>query len=185
MTRNLRLALLIAAISTLAAIYGYFFAQRQTEALPPAESAPTADAAGHLLSLTLPDLSGQPQALSQWKGKVLVANFWATWCPPCKEEMPEFSRISIEHADNGVQFVGISVDSAEKVAAFQKEIAVSYPLLVAKLEIMDLAADLGNRPKGLPFTVVLRPDGQMQQAKLGKFAAADLEKAIQSALQPH
>jgi thiol-disulfide isomerase/thioredoxin len=185
MSRVARHSLLIVAVSTLAAVAGYYFGRPQTVTPPAAESAPTADAPARLLALTLPDLQGKPQPLAQWRGKVLVANFWATWCPPCKEEMPEFSRISSKYAPNGVQFVGISIDSAEKVAAFQKEIGVSYPLLISTLEVLDLSSDLGNRAKALPFTVILRPDGSPQQVKLGKFATPDLEKAIEAALRPN
>ena len=185
MSRAGRLALVIAAVSTLAAVGGYFFGNPRQAPPPPLEAIPTSDAAARLLALTLPDLEGKPQALSQWKGRVLVVNFWATWCPPCKEEMPEFSRLNRELSLNGVQFVGISIDTADKVFAFSKETPVSYPLLISGLESLDLASDLGNRAKGLPFTVVLRPDGSPQQVKLGKFATSDLEKAIRSASQPH
>ncbi len=185
MSRAGRLALLIVAASTLAAGAGYYFGNLRQVAPPPIEAVPTANAAARLLSLTLPDLEGKPQALSQWKGKVLVVNFWATWCPPCKEEMPEFSRLNKEFSPNGVQFVGISIDTAEKVLAFSKETPVSYPLLISNLDSLDLASDLGNRAKGLPFTIILQPDGSPQQVKLGKFATPDLEKAIRSASQPH
>lgn len=185
MSRIVRHSLLIIAVSTLAATAGYFYGRPQPVSPPPPESAPTADAPARLLALTLPDLEGKSQSLSQWKGKVLVVNFWATWCPPCKEEMPEFSRISSKYAKNGVQFVGISIDSAEKVLAFSKEVEISYPLLISNLETLDLSSDLGNRAKALPFTVILRPDGTPQQVKLGKFATPDLEKAIQSALLPN
>jgi thiol-disulfide isomerase/thioredoxin len=82
---------------------------------------------------------------------VLVVNFWATWCPPCKEEMPEFSRLNTKYAPNGVQFVGISLDSADKVAAFKEETEISYPLLIGNLETLDLSSDLGNRAKALPL----------------------------------
>ena len=98
--------------------------------------------------------------------------------------MPEFSRLNTKYALNGVQFVGISIDSADKVTEFRKEMVISYPLLISNLETLDLSSDLGNRAKGLPFTVVIRPDGQPQQIKLGKYATADLEKAILAALQP-
>lgn len=185
MSRAGRLALLIVAASTLAAGAGYYFGNLRQVAPPPIEAVPTANAAARLLSLTLPDLEGKPQALSQWKGKVLVVNFWATWCPPCKEEMPEFSRLNKEFSPNDVQFVGISIDTADKVLAFSKETPVSYPLLISNLDSLDLASDLGNRAKGLPFTIILRPDGSPQQVKLGKFATPDLEKAIRSASQPH
>jgi thiol-disulfide isomerase/thioredoxin len=184
MSKVVRRSLLIIAVSTLAATAGYFFGKPQQVSPPPPEALPTADAPGRLLALTLPDLEGKPQSLSQWKGKVLVVNFWATWCPPCKEEMPEFSRLNSKYASNGVQFVGISIDSAEKVAAFHKETEISYPLLISNLETLELSSDLGNRAKALPFTVILRPDGRPQQVKLGKYATPELEIAIQSALQP-
>lgn len=184
MSKAVRHSLLIIAVSTLAATAGYFVGRPQPVTHPPPEAAPTVDAPARLLALTLPDLDGQPQSLSQWKGKVLVANFWATWCPPCKEEMPEFSRINLKYASNGVQFVGISIDSAEKVAAFRKEIEISYPLLIGNLDTLDSSSDLGNRAKALPFTVILRADGSLQQVKLGKYATEALEETIQAALGP-
>jgi len=185
MSKAVRLALLLMVVSTLAALAGYFFGRPQPIQAPPMESPPSADAPNRLMTLTLPDVDGKPQPLSQWKGKVLVANFWATWCPPCKEEMPEFSRISVKYAGNGVQFVGISIDSPDKVAAFRQEAQIAYPLLISTLETLDLSSDLGNRAKALPFTIILRPDGRPQQVKLGKFATPDLEKAIQAALLPN
>ncbi|MCO5097587.1 MAG: TlpA family protein disulfide reductase [Rhodocyclaceae bacterium] len=184
MSKAVRHALLLIAVSTCAAMAGYFFGRPKTVPLPPPAIIPAIDAPARLLALTLPDLNGQPQSLAQWKGKVLVINFWATWCAPCREEMPEFSRISAKYALNGVQFVGISIDSADKVAEFQKEMQISYPLLIGNLDSLDLSGDLGNRAKALPFTVILRPDGSPQEIKLGKYATADLEKVILTALQP-
>ena len=184
MNKTVRNGLLVIAVSTLAATAGYFVGKPRSFTPPPPEAPATADASARLLALTLPDLNGQPQSLSQWKGKVLVVNFWATWCPPCKEEMPEFSRINLKYASNGVQFVGISIDSAEKVAAFRKEVEISYPLLISNLESLDISSDLGNRAKALPFTAILRPDGSLQQVKLGKYATEALEEAIHAALKP-
>jgi thiol-disulfide isomerase/thioredoxin len=183
MSKTTRFSLLLIVVSTLAAGAGYFLAKPRQPALPPLETTPTADAPARLLALTLPDLDNRPQPLAQWKGKVLVVNFWATWCPPCKEEMPEFSRISSKYSGKGVQFAGISIDTAEKVAVFQQETPVAYPMLISNLDALDLSSDLGNRAKALPFTVVLRRDGSVEKVKLGKFATPDLEKAIESALQ--
>lgn len=183
MSKATRYALLLVVVSSLAAGTGYFLAKPLQPALPPLEAVPSADAPARLLALTLPDLDNRPQALAQWKGKVLVVNFWATWCPPCKEEMPEFSRISDKFSSKGVQFAGISVDTADKVLAFQKETPVAYPLLISNLDALALSGDLGNRAKALPFTVVLRRDGSVERVKLGKFATPDLEKAIEAALQ--
>jgi thiol-disulfide isomerase/thioredoxin len=183
MSRTTRFSLLLAVVTAVAAVAGFYFGRPQQLPLPSQESAFAADAPARLLALSLPDLSNRPQALAQWKGKVLVVNFWATWCPPCKEEMPEFSTISGKYADKGVQFAGISIDSADKVIAFHKETPVSYPLLIAGLDTLDLASDLGNRAKGLPFTVVLRRDGSVQRVKLGKFPGKELEKTIEAALR--
>lgn len=182
MTRSARYSLLLMIVSTLAAAV-YYFGRPRMEPPPALELTPSADAPARLLALTLPDTEGKPQPLSQWRGKVLVVNFWATWCPPCKEEMPEFSRISNEYAGKSVQFVGISIDSAEKVASFGKETPVSYPLLIGNLETLDLSVALGNAAKALPFTVVLRRDGTPQRVKLGKFSAPELEKTLQAALR--
>lgn len=184
MRKATHIAALLVAVSTLAATAGYFFGRPATVAPPATEALPTADATTRLLALTLPDLNGQPQSLTQWKGKVLVVNFWATWCPPCKEEMPEFSRLHVKYAGKGIQFVGISIDTADKVLAYQQEARMSYPLLISNLEVLGLSSDLGNRARALPFTVVLRPDGRPQQVKLGKFSTPDLELALNAALLP-
>lgn len=155
--------------------------------LPPAhplESSPQAGAPARLFALSLPDAEGRMHPLAQWKDRVLVVNFWATWCPPCKEEMPDFSRISSKFSKNGVQFAGISIDSPDKVRAFASAVPVSYPLLVADLDTLALSADLGNQARALPFTVVFRAGGAVQRVKLGRFPPEQLERAILEALAP-
>ena len=183
MSQIARKALLVMAVATLATVAG-FFAGRLREPPPPVapEIAIASEAPARLLALALPDTQGRTQALSQWQGTVMVVNFWATWCAPCKEEMPEFSLISNEFSANGVQFVGISIDSADAVRTFQKQTDVSYPLLISDAATLALSGDLGNRAQALPFTVVLRADGTLQQVKLGIFRSAELRKAIRSAL---
>lgn len=174
-TRNLLLLLLVALLSASAGIY---MNSRGRSDLPPAD----ADAASKLLALQLPDLAGKSQPLSQWKGQVLVVNFWATWCPPCLKEIPEFVAVSEKTASKGVQFVGISIDKADKVKAFREDARIPYPLLIAGFETMDLADDFGNRAKGLPFTVILDRDGRLHHVKLGPLSGDQLEEIIESAL---
>ena len=82
--------------------------------------------AAALLSLSLPDTSGRQQSLAQWRGKVVVVNFWATWCVPCREEMPEFVKIQHELGPRGLQFVGIAIDQAEKVEQFARELDLNF-----------------------------------------------------------
>ncbi len=140
----------------------------------PSASAPTVD----FLAITLPDASGQMQAVQQWQGKVLVLNYWATWCPPCRQEMPMFSTLHERYAAQGVQFVGLSIDTADKVTEFQKTNPVAYPLLIAPMNALEPTAALGNETQGLPFTVVLDRNGHIAATKLGRFSESDLERLI-------
>src|SRR5688572_15799689 len=87
--------------------------------------------ASALLSTAYPDLSGRQRRLTEWKGRVLLCNFWATWCAPCREEMPMLSRLRDKYEPKGTEFVGIGIDSGAKILEFSKSYPVSYPLLVA------------------------------------------------------
>ncbi len=135
-----------------------------------------------LLNLTLVDVNGNKQGVAQWRGKVLVANFWATWCAPCREEMPEFSRVSEQYAGKGVQFVGIGIDTVDNLRKFNKEMQVAYPLLIGEGNAMQAAAAVGNNLMALPFTAVLSRSGKVTQVKLGKMDELDLKHALDKAL---
>src|SRR4030095_3013747 len=86
--------------------------------------------AAPLLGISLPDTKGVEHPLAQWKGKVVVVNFWATWCVPCREEMPQFVRVQDDLGGRGVQFVGIAIDQPDKIDAFAAELRLNYPALV-------------------------------------------------------
>jgi len=128
--------------------------------------------------LSLADPKGQIQRFDQWRGKVLVVNYWATWCFPCREEMPGFSRLHDKYQAQGVQFVGISIDDAAKINEFQKETPVSYPLLIADMATMAKSAELGNNRQALPFTAVFDRQGNLAMSKLGRWNEADLEPKL-------
>jgi len=172
---------LIAGVAVFAAIAGFVVAmlgeQQRQPVVPPANAGV---ATAQLLALTLPDPGGIGQPLAQWKGKVLVVNFWATWCLPCREEMPAFSRLHAKYAAKGVQFVGIAFDSADKVNEFSSQTPVSYPLLIATPALMPLTAALGDAAGGLPFTVVVGRDGSLLQTRLGLWKEAALEAVLTS-----
>jgi len=123
--------------------------------------------AAALLRITLPDTAGHEQALAQWQGKVLVVNFWATWCVPCREEMPEFVRVQKELGGRGLQFVGIAIDDTEKVGRFARELGLNYPALVGGYGALELSKTLGNRLGALPFTVVVDRTGHIAHTQLG------------------
>ena len=131
-----------------------------------------------LLALTLPDAAGEQATLAQWKGKVLVVNFWATWCEPCKEEMPRFIKLQEEFGPKGLQFVGVAIDQPEKVRAFAKDIGLNYPTLVGGYGVIELSKTLGNRVGALPFTVVLDRAGGLVHTQLGPLKDSQLQSII-------
>ena len=173
MNRLARYAL-IALVALTAAAAGYLVSHEQ-QVFP---SDPIA--AKQLLALTLSDASGNTQSLRQWQGKLLVVNFWATWCPPCREEMPGFSRLQRKFSGNGVQFVGIGIDSADKIHEFSVQSPVAYPLLVGSPGLMEIVGQLGNNAGGLPYTVVFGRDGTLRETRLGVWKEADLENLLGS-----
>lgn len=134
--------------------------------------------ASALLALSLPDTQGAQQPLRQWQGKVLVVNFWATWCEPCREEMPEFVRAQREFGPHGVQFVGIAVDQRDKVVAFARELDLNYPALIGGYEAVDVSKALGDRLAALPFTVILGRDGHVAHTELGPLNPDKLRSII-------
>lgn len=131
---------------------------------------------GALYAASLPDLTGQPVALSQLKGRPVVANFWATWCAPCVEEMPHLDALSKSLPN--IQFVGIGIDTAANITQFVAKIPVSYPLYVAGHSGIALVRELGNAAGGLPFTVLLDAEGHIFDTILGQVSPEDLQKRI-------
>jgi len=140
--------------------------------MPPEQGQAMADA---IMALTLPDLAGKPQAMAQWRGKVLVVNYWASWCAPCIEEMPAFSRLQEKYAARGVQFVGIGIDDVEKMQAFVRRTPVAYPLLVGDVAGSQAPA---LQVRGLPTTVLIDRDGRLEGSRLGRLDEATLEPIL-------
>jgi thiol-disulfide isomerase/thioredoxin len=127
-------------------------------------------------ALTLPALQGGMVALPDaYTGRPLLINFWASWCGPCIEEMPELQRYFAEQAANGVQVVGIALDDRTSVEAFLKRVPVSYPILLDTAGPADSSVRLGN-PKGvLPYSVLLSADGKLLKQRVGPFAPGEID----------
>ena len=128
----------------------------------------------------MPD--GKPANSENWRGKVLVVNFWASWCPPCVEEMPALDRIAQEYASKNVLIVGIGIDSPSNIREFLQKTPVSYPIVLGGLEGSNLSKQMGNTQGALPYTVVVNSKGKSIYTKLGKISEEELKKAINSAL---
>jgi thiol-disulfide isomerase/thioredoxin len=134
--------------------------------------------APELLSASYPDVNGQARRLADWQGRALVCNFWATWCAPCREEIPLLDRLQSEHDDKALQVVGIAVDSAANVRQFLEALPVRYPILVADASALELMRRLGNRSGGLPFTVLLDKSGALRERRLGAYTATQLKEGV-------
>jgi len=145
-----------------------------------AEAADRADGpAEALFALKLPDADGVERPLSTWQGKLLVVNFWATWCTPCVEEMPQLQRFADDYAARGVAVIGIGVDDAEKIRAFRREHGLRIPLLAAGFDGMNIAQQLGNPQPVLPYTALISPGGRLVEEHSGRIEPPELRRWAQ------
>ena len=106
-----------------------------------------------LPEFTLANLEGQPQSIRSWTGKSMIINFWATWCAPCRREIPLLKKIQTEHGAEGFQVVGVAVDFRDDVLKYAKEIGIDYPLLIGEEDGLDAVTKFGRGSLGFPFTV--------------------------------
>jgi thiol-disulfide isomerase/thioredoxin len=140
-------------------------------------------ASAPLYQASFTDLAGQPVVLEQLRGKVAVVNFWATWCPPCRKEIPDLIEAQEQYRERGVAFIGIAVeDNRELVQDFARAYGINYPLASGKEQGIALMQKLGNQAAGLPFTLVLDAQGNIVDTRRGPMSAARLEQALQAAL---
>lgn len=122
----------------------------------------------------MPQPGGGELEFSRLRGRPLVLNFWATWCPPCVEELPLLNAFYRQNQAKGWQVVGIAVDRQESVSTFLARNPLDFPIAIAGLPGAELGKQLGNLAGGLPFTVVLGADGRVLHRKMGKVSADDL-----------
>ncbi|MFZ9163503.1 MAG: TlpA family protein disulfide reductase [Polynucleobacter sp.] len=124
----------------------------------------------------------KPISTADWKNKVLVVNFWASWCPPCVEEMPALDKIQGEYDPKNMLIVGIGIDSPSNIRQFIETTIISYPIVLGGLGGNDINKMLGNPSGALPFTVVINAKGNIAGTKLGKISEDELRKLIKEAI---
>ncbi len=171
-----------AILITIIGLVGLYFFTVKTPGNGSAISQINPDAAAAIAHASFYDLEEKVQPLAQWQGKILVVNFWATWCPPCRAEIPEFIRFQKQYATQGVQFVGIAIDQKSKVQAYVKEIGMNYPALLGDLAGIELAKRIGNAEGGLPYTVITDRSGKIIATQIGTLSYEKLEGIIKPLL---
>ena len=130
----------------------------------------------------LQDIEGQMRNINEWDGKVLLVNFWATWCPPCKKEIPAFMELQDLYADKGFQIIGVAIDNEQDVKDFADTMGINYPIMAAELAAMEISRRYGNRINALPFSAFVNRDGTITHVKAGEISREDTETIIQSLL---
>ena len=173
---RLFLAIGLAAMAAGTGLWQWARQSRVPAAPPPIEAASIAPAA--LFSASFLDEGRVPRALGQFQGKILVVNFWATWCGPCRAEMPAFERLHQRWSERGVRFVGLSAESPETAASFGRELGISYPLWTGADEVQELSRRLGNRMSVLPFTALIGSAGEVLEQRVGAYTESDLEERL-------
>jgi thiol-disulfide isomerase/thioredoxin len=124
---------------------------------------------------TLHDLEGKPRTLQDWPNKALIVNFWATWCAPCRREIPLLKKLQGEHGAEGFQVIGIAVDFRDKVVPYAKDMRIDYPILIGEQDALDAAAAFGVDAIGFPFTVFSDRQGRIVAAHQGELTAAQAD----------
>lgn len=133
---------------------------------------------GALFAAQFKDFDRAFQPLEQWRGKPMLVYFWATWCEPCRNEVPELIKTYNKYRDRELMIVGIAIDQADKVAAFSKEFGINYPVLLGGNEALALSRKLGNGVGGLPYLVAVGRDGRLAARHIGELSAGQLERLV-------
>lgn len=124
------------------------------------------------------DLDGQTRNIKDWDGKVILLNFWATWCPPCLREIPGFIELQEQYGDQGFQVIGIAADKEKAVRDYVDEIKINYPVIAAELDAIELSSRYGNRMGALPYSVIINRKSEISDRITGELSKIKAEKLL-------
>lgn len=132
--------------------------------------------------LVFRDLDGKPHALSEWDGKLVLLNFWATWCTPCLKEIPLLVEAQRQYGPRGLQIVGLAMDQREPVEAFRRRLGINYPIMLGEVDIITAMDQLGDELGAFPFSVLIAPDGRILDRASGDLTREELQAWIDGQL---
>ncbi len=150
----------------------------QTYWAPSPEGVRSSAPVTQLPDFTLPDLDDRPRSIREWRGQSLIINFWATWCAPCRREMPLLQKLHEQSADGGPSVVGVALDNKNAARRFVDQIGVTYPILYGEDAGARAADAFGDSFVGLPFSAFIAPGGEILALRAGEVDADDLERLV-------
>jgi len=174
----------VLAIAALAGVVAYLTSREflAPEPLPPAPIRP-AVIPERRPDFQLADRNGQLRSLSEWDGKILVVNFWATWCAPCRREIPMLNALARDHHDRGLEVIGIAVDFREDVLKFLDATPIDYAVLIGEQDGMDAARAFGMETIGLPFTAFIDGSGRIATVHVGELHRPQADLILSAVLE--
>jgi len=182
MKQWLALFVLALAAGTLGWFGGRWLSQHRGETSVSMERPADAGAADLVGSrrpdFALPGLDGQVRHIGEWQGKVILVNFWATWCGPCREEMPMLQALQSEMGSKGLQVVGVALDQPDATQRFAAKLGVQYPILVNDPMAEDISVRYGDDEGVLPYSVLVGRDGIVRDTFIGKLQRDRLREAV-------
>ena len=131
---------------------------------------------------SMKDIENKIRNINEWDGKVVLVNFWATWCPPCKKEIPDFMELQQEYKDKGFQVIGIAIDDEDSVKDYADTMGMNYTIIASELEAIELSRRFGNRVNALPFSAFIGRDGKIASINTGEISKKNAEKIIKKLL---
>ena len=173
MKKREALALVLVCVVSAATGFGAYRWLRQSPDAPVAELRP---------DLEFRDLDGKPHRLSEWDGKLVLLNFWATWCTPCLKEIPLLVEAQARHGARGLQIVGIAMDDVAPVRVFAARLRMNYPVMAGQEDIARAMDQLGDRLGAFPFSVLIAPDGRILDRVSGDLSPEELQALLDAHL---
>ena len=179
--------IIIAVVAVIALLAGLWVARllsppaplpSVSEGTPAPDTASTGAMPSAMIDFELPDTEGKKRKLSDWKGKTIVLNFWATWCPPCREEIPLFVDTQDKYKRDGVVIIGVAIDTVADVKQFVDSYFINYPILINDQENTKLMAQYGNRIASLPYSVIIDRHGNIVARRTGAYHKSELEQIL-------